>query len=88
MSEDFFVGYAEKMLDHIRAEKLHRALAPHSFDGTELDHAIDRELPGLENDILAAAIKSRIKTRYGATIPLNTAIELVLKLLEDGALSS
>jgi hypothetical protein len=87
MSEDFFVGYAEKMLDHIRAEKLHHALAPHSFDGTELDHAIDRELPGLEEDVLAAAIKDRIKTRYGNTVPLDTAIEIILKLLEDGALS-
>lgn len=64
------------------AEKLHRALATHCFDGSELHHVIDRALPGLEQAAVAAAIKAEIKARYSNSIPIDVVIERVLTLLE------
>jgi hypothetical protein len=67
--------------------RLHDALAPHAYDGTEGNRAIDGALPDIENSATAAAIKSVVAKQYGNTVPLDAAIEVVLKLREDGALT-
>lgn len=85
---EVLLGWSQKMCDASRTEKLHRALAPHAYDGTELHHQIDRELPGIENALLAAAIKEHIAKKYHNTVRVDAATEVFLKLLEDGGLSS
>jgi hypothetical protein len=71
------------MLQH---PELLRALARYAFDGTELHRAVDRELRGPENEIVAAALKHAIVAQYRDTIPLDAAIEIVIGLLDRGEL--
>jgi hypothetical protein len=86
-----FSDYADAQLrdlaDTARHRELLDALTPHAYDGTEAHHAIDQTLPGIENSAAAATIQSAVAKQYGNTVPIDAAIEVMLKLLEDGALS-
>lgn len=69
------------------AELLGRALAAHLYDGTEAHGDIDRDLRGLEHAAAAAAIKIALKAKYSNTIPVDAAIEVFIRLLENGELT-
>jgi hypothetical protein len=64
-------------------EKLHRVLSAQAFDGTEVHSAVDHQLRGLENEVVAANIKCSIEPQYRNVIPLDAAIEIIGKLLDD-----
>ena len=66
--------------------RLRDALAPHAFDGTEAHHAINGALPGIENELVAAALKKFLVVKYRDTISVDAAIEVMLRLLETGEL--
>jgi hypothetical protein len=63
-------------------QKLLRDLETHCFDGSELNVAIDRALPGLANETAAAALKTGAVKLYANSVRIDTAIELFLAFLE------
>ena len=79
-----FQNYNAALCRGLYAEKLHRALAQFTFDGTELHRVIDRELRGPENEIVASNLKHAAKAQYQGTIPIDAAIEIFAGLLDEG----
>jgi hypothetical protein len=74
--------YSKALLQDMRAAKLREALAPHCYDGTEIHHEVDRELPAAADQDAAASIRAAIKNKYCDTIHIDTAVEVVRTLLE------
>jgi hypothetical protein len=86
--ETIFGNYAREMCSFPHADRLYRALlAVTIFDGTEAYGTIDHALPGLENETAAAKIKHAVLVQYKDTLPVSTAIEIVMALLNKGELS-
>jgi hypothetical protein len=81
--EKLFQNYGERLCAYLQAEKLHRALAAHCHDGTEVRRVIDRELRGLENEEAVAVIKRSVEATYCDTITIDTAVEIVMQQEES-----
>jgi hypothetical protein len=74
--------FAAKMARGSHEEKLLHALAPYTFDGTEIHRVVDLELRGLELEIAASNIRHAIVSQYRQTVPLEVVIEIVATLAE------
>ena len=85
-----FEGYITSQLRYLANKdaecRLRDALAPHAFDGTEAHHAINGALPGIENELVAAALKNFVAIKYRDAVPLDAAVQVMLRLLETGEL--
>ena len=75
--------FGQKVAGDLAAEKLHHVLEARTFDGTEAHRVIDCALPGLENAAAAATIKHAIQAQYSYSIPIDTAVELVMTFLKN-----
>jgi hypothetical protein len=78
-----FQNFSAAVCKDQATEKLRRALAPVTFDGSEILHVVD-QLRGLENEIVASAIRHAILSQYRDTIPADAVVEIVGRLLESG----
>jgi hypothetical protein len=76
-------AHSKKLVDDLRAEKLRRAFAVHAYDGSECHAVISQTIP-FGHAAAAKRIKEANDARYANTIPTETAIELVLILVEKG----
>ena len=74
---NIFLKHAEQIARQARAERVLRALAQYTFDGTEVHWVVDRELPGLENAIVASSIRHAIQAQYRDTVPIDAVVEIV-----------
>jgi hypothetical protein len=70
-----------------RVAKLLRTLAPFVFDGSETFRTINAELRNPEDETVASAIRHAVLSQYRDTVPIDAAIEIVGRLLEDGELA-
>jgi hypothetical protein len=78
---------AVRDMDIGASEKLRGALEPFCFDGTECHSVVSAELRGLENTLAATKIKDAVQARYFSSISIDTAVEQVLTLIENGELT-
>jgi hypothetical protein len=61
-----------------------KVLASRCFDGTEVHHIVDQELPGLENQAAAINIKNAIKATYHDAVPLDIVVEQIGEYFDLG----
>jgi hypothetical protein len=85
--DDIFKKYGAAICRDQLDEKLRRALAPFTFDGTENHHIIGAELRGLEFEISASNIRHANVAQFGGCVPLDATINVLAKMIEDGNFS-
>jgi hypothetical protein len=78
-----FQNYGATISRDQLAERLRLALAPFTFNGTEVHNTINSELRGPESEIAASAIRHANVSRYQGTVPVDAVVETVLKFAEN-----